>query len=412
MIEGPIQTNNSGLVFYFDAKEPKSYVGEPTTNLNQQISNYTGSSYASDGEWVSSEPTRFTKTYDASTLTPIGLGATLCAESGTTGYHHLSRMGGGNESGTHSISCYIKPLSSITNFTIGMLADGGNQISFNLSTRAITYGGGISNTNAFCVEVSGFPGWLYVGANIEGRVGGWVGCVGISTASSYTPTTPYKAFYITGLQYEYKLAPTKFTVGTRSNTQGLLDLVGGSTIDLTNAGYNGSSEITFNGSSNYITINKTATQLGLVSGGQMTVEVFVRLSSLSGYTHIVDGSSNRWHLAVEDSAAGASAYLFNGSSYHSTSSPAIVANTWVYIAGVQEASLLKIYINGALATNGSLSSASSNLLQDCNVAIGYWQGSNARYLNGQIDYARIYNRALSAAEILNNFNSQRSRYNV
>ena len=33
MIEGPIQTNNSGLVFYFDTKEPKSYVGEPTMNL-------------------------------------------------------------------------------------------------------------------------------------------------------------------------------------------------------------------------------------------------------------------------------------------------------------------------------------------------------------------------------------------
>jgi hypothetical protein len=411
MIEGPIQTNNSGLVFYFDTKEPKSYVGEPTTNLNQQVSNYTGTGYSSDGEWLS-DPTRFTKTYDASIITPIGFGATLCTESGTAGFHHLSRMGGGGESGTHSISCYVKPLNSITDFTIGMLGDGGNQVSFNLSTKAITYGGGISNRNAFCVEVSGFPGWLYVGANIEGRFGGWVGCVGISTSSSYTPTVPYKAFYITGLQYEYKAAPTKFTVGTRSNTQGLLDLTGGSIISLANAGYNASSEIAFNGSSNYITIDKTATQLGLTSGGQMTVEVFVRLSSLSGYTHIVDGSGNRWHLAVENSGDGASAYFWNGSSYHSTSSPAITANTWVYIAGVQESSLLKIYINGVLATNGSLSSAASNLLQDCNVAIGYWQGNNSRYLNGQIGLVRIYNRALSASEILKNFNSQRSRYSV
>jgi len=113
-------------------------------------------------------------------------------------------MGGGSESGEHSISCYIYPLSSITNFTIGMLNDGGNMVTFDFTTGAITYGGGIENRNAFMSTVVGFPGWYRVGANIEGRFGGWVGCVGLSTNTSYTPSAPYKSFYITGLQYEYK----------------------------------------------------------------------------------------------------------------------------------------------------------------------------------------------------------------
>lgn len=407
MIEGPIQTNNSGLVFYFDIKEPKSYVGEPTTNLNQQVSNYTGTGYSSDGEWLS-DPTRFTKTYDASIITPIGLGATLCAESGTAGFHHLSRMGGGGESGAHSISCYVKPLNSITDFTIGMLGDGGNQVSFNLSTKAITYGGGISNRNAFCVEVSGFPGWLYVGANIEGRFGGWVGCVGISTHSSYTPTTPYKAFYISGLQYEYKVAPTKFTVGTRSNTQGLLDLTGASTIDLTNAGYNASSEITFNGSSNYIT---TPT---INLGNTFTVSAWFNSSGVAGDTVIVGTDGNgcdNWLGVSGGYLYGFVTQIADVNNFTFSGATALSNNQWYHGTIVANGNTVTLYLNGK-----------QDYTTTTAFTIGAWNGVFSigrrcpavaqRFFNGKIETVSMYNRALSASEILKNFNSQRSRYSV
>lgn len=407
MIEGPIQTNNSGLVFYFDTANVKSYVGEPTTNLNQQVSNYTGTSYLSDGEWTSN-PTRFTKTYDSSITTPIGSGATLCTESGTAGYHHLSRMGGGGESGTHSISCYVKPLNSITNFTIGMLGDDGNQVSFNLSTKIITYGGGISNTNAFCTEVSGFPGWLYVGANIEGRFGGWVGCVGINTSSSYTPTVPYKSFYITGLQYEYKAAPTKFTVGTRSNTQGLLDLAGNSTIDLTNAGYNASSEITFNGSSNYIT---TPT---INLGNSFTVSAWFNSSGVAGDTVIVGTDANgcdNWLGVSGGYLYGFVTQIADVNNFAFSGATALSNNQSYHAAIVVTPNTVKLYLNGK-----------QDYSTTTGFTIGAWNGTFSigrrcpsvaqRFFNGKINTVSMYNRALSAAEILKNFNSQRSRYNV
>jgi hypothetical protein len=422
MIEGPIQTNNSGLVFYFDTKEPKSYVGEPTTNRNQQISNYTGTNYADGthgGEWTS-DPTRFTKTYNASIITPIGLGATLCSESGTAGYHHLSSMGGGGESGAHSISCYVKPLNSITDFTIGMLNDGGNQVSFNLSTKAITYGGGISNRNAFCVEVSGFPGWLYVGANIEGRAGGWVGCVGISTSSSYTPTAPYKAFYITGLQYEYKVAPTKFTVGTRSNTQGLLDLTGNYTIDLTNAAYDSSSKIYLSGSK-AIKINSnnslfsnaftwSAWHYIIADGGTGYAGIFWAEGAVaggSGYQYILSyrnlGSNAYAHYRINNATTG----------WGNTDTGTLMSsmlNKWIYTTWTFNNGTTKIYINGVLSHTDT-SRGAYNGGSDSPIYIGarndLW-GS----INGYIDLVSYHNRALTDAEILRNFNSQRSRYSV
>ena len=412
MIEGPIQTNNNGLVFYFDTKEPKSYVGEPTTNRNQQISNYTGTNYADGshgGEWTSN-PTRFTKTYNGSIITPIGFGATLCSESGTAGFHHLSSMGGGEESGAHSISCYVKPLNSITDFTIGMLGDGSNQVSFNLSTKAITYGGGISNRNAFCVEVSGFPGWLYVGANIEGRAGGWVGCVGISTHSSYTPTTPYKTFYITGLQYEYKVAPTKFTVGTRSNTQGLLDLTGNCTIDLTYAAYNSSSEITFNGSSRFTSSNAIFNRS---NGQEITVTCWMKTARNAGQYQIIaenrsfDTSLYNWILYQHTDNGAIS---FHGIAQNkSTYIPPL--NQWIYVANtVTSGGVSTLYINGVstyVATGYTYGNSTTPSL----LCVG-GDGNGAECIQGSIDTVAIYNRALSASEILKNFNSQRSRYSV
>jgi len=177
--------DNTGLAFAYDQSNTvRSYLGEPTTNnYGSNFRDFTGTGYSIDGEWTS-DPTRFTKTYFANLPTPIGPGATLIEESGVNGFHHLSRYGGGSESGAHSLSCYLYPLATgITDFCIGMLGDGSNNIQFNLDTRAITYGGGIQNRNAFIRDVPGWPGWIRVGANIEGRTGGWVGCFGYS---SYT----------------------------------------------------------------------------------------------------------------------------------------------------------------------------------------------------------------------------------
>jgi hypothetical protein len=389
------------LVFHIDTFNAKSYVGQPTTNLNSQISNYTGTSYCSSGEWTS-DPTRFTKTYNSTISTPIGTGATLCVESGTAGYHHLSTMGGGGENGLNSISCYVYPLSTITNFTIGMLNDSGNQVSFDLSTKTITYGGGIENRSAFCTDVQGYPGWLRVGANIEGRFGGWVGSVGINTGGSYTPSSPYKAFYITGLQYEYKDHPTPYVFGTRSNTQGLLDVTRNTLVDLTNAGYNTSSEISFNGSSNYI-INST----NLLPTSAYTKVAWFNTNNTSATNNIVSGGSSAAHAFWL--GGGTKLYAgHNGNWYTVTSTTTISANTWYFGAvSFDTTNGWKLYVNGNLeATNSGTTTFTGANPGD--IQMGSYGGAN--YFSGKIAMASVYNRVLSSDEILKLYNNTKARY--
>ena len=415
-----------GLQFYIDTNNVKSYVGQPTTNLNNQISNYTGSDYAYGGEW-SSDPTRFTKTYNSTISTPIGTGATLCVESGTAGYYHLSRMGGDGENGLNSISCYVYPLSSISNFTIGMLNDSGNQVSFNLDTKAITYGSGIENRSAFCVDVPGYPGWLRVGANIEGRVGGWVGCVGINTGGSYTPSAPYKSFYITGLQYEAKQSPTAYVFGTRSVTQGLVDVTGNFSVDLTNASYDSGSVPLF--INNGTTVNTiTATPYNLITNTQTQytrVAWFYLTSYSSAWSPIIQNSignnSDMGLTVLSDGKLHFRQYTKTYTSgttdgdYGVSGTLTVAINRWNMgaIAVNRTANTVSLYLNGVLDSTSAINvigNSNSNTIIIGGASTDSYSGG--RMFKGYISSAFHYNRILSSDEILKLYNRTKSRYRL
>ena len=188
-----------GLVLCLDAHDAKSYAGEPANNLNSDTNDYTGTSYGSMTEW-SSNPTRLSKSYDSTIKTPIGTGATVIQESGTAGYHHLSRMGG-TDTGTHTISFYFKPIANdISDLRICMLADGGTYIKFDFtqSTPTVTQGGAALSGKLAMLEALN-DGWYFCAGDFNGRSGGWVGCVGYSPQSSYTGTSGNKKAYICGL---------------------------------------------------------------------------------------------------------------------------------------------------------------------------------------------------------------------
>ena len=82
---------------------------------------------------------------------------------------------------------------------------------------------------------------------------------------------------------------------------------------------------------------------------------------------------------------------------HATSTGHLVPGTWTHLAGVWDGSMRTIYINGVPdGTNGEPQSRPDNR---GNVSIGRPGAFNGLYFNGRIDDVRIYNRALSTAEV-------------
>jgi hypothetical protein len=428
-----VQHANRGVVkkdlqLYYNREFSKSFRGEATTNIVSNTTDFSGLSYAGySTEWTS-DPTRFTKSYNSTLQTPIGTGATLLTESGTAGYHHLSRFGGSGEGG-NSISCYVYSVNgSITNFTIGMLGDGGSTAIFNLVTGTVV-STGARVSNAFITKVSGWLGWYRVGANIGGRTGGWVGAVGLDVQTSYTPSLPYKSMYVTGMQYESKTYCTPFVVGSNRSANtvaaggGLLDISGNNVnADLTNVSFDSTGYIF--GGSQYITVPYSSN----LDRNDFTIAGYFRTSTNdNSHDTIVSRNSdvyataNGWNISrLRNGLTTANAFRFmiygDSTTASQVQGPAISDNVWRHFAVVVDKSVSNtatIYINGILySTLSSLpvgnhypSSGSPPLYIGCNK-------TTADLWNGDIAQILYYQKALTAAEVLQNFNATRKTYGI
>ena len=84
-------------------------------------------------------------------------------------------------------------------------------------------------------------------------------------------------------------------------------------------------------------------------------------------------------------------------------------NTWYNVVGTYDGSNMKIYVNGVLkntaAQTGTLATNTET------AKIGTWQGTNYN-LTGRVSNVSIYNRALTAAEIKQNYNALKGRFGL
>jgi hypothetical protein len=118
-------------------------------------------------------------------------------------------------------------------------------------------------------------------------------------------------------------------------------------------------------------------------------------------------------LTIRSSGSGLAgkvefAYTNPDGTFHSvTSNTAISPNTWTHFAVTLDSSnAAAMYINGILDKTASLTA--SPLANDKILTIGaWWEGTYKQFFNGLIDEVRVYNRALTAAEIYEHYKSGR-----
>ena len=427
MIKGGPKIINDSLVACLDAHDAKSYAGEPASNLNSDTNDYTGTSYSYFGEWTSN-PTRLSKSYDSTIKTPIGTGATLIQESGTNGYHHLSRMGG-SETGNHTISFYFKPVTSdINNLKIGMLGDSSSIITFDFtqSPVAVTQtGSAISGKLALLAPLSN--GWYFCAADFNGRSGGWVGCVGFNINAEYTGVLGSKKAYICGLNYNTKAyAVPSFD---RSATDGWVDRSGnsndGTLVNGTDTGVShyrdgqvimpiANSYLDFDGTDDHVKIDHS-TKLN----NAKTWEIWINIDSFPASSTLksVFQKSANWNndgsillSMIYGNLRFSYGGYWGGVTIEQLSN--MSTGTWYQVVGTGQflgagsGVLMKGYLNGvykaALTDTSAFVPTNSNAL--------YLGDGNGGTMNGKIGLFRVYEDILTAAEILSNYNATKNRF--
>ena len=220
-------------------------------------------------------------------------------------------------------------------------------------------------------------------------------------------STPY-SYDVANIQIEQKDHPTTFTTGTRSNTTSLIPLVGTSSIDVSNVSFTSNSTITFDGVNDYIDLGTNAYNLGIRRTA--TFSGWVQPNNFSTFSNVVSDWNTNLGMTLRIDSGGTTATVYVYPNNHRiVASYSFTAGIWYYLVGVMDGNNLYLYISGVLVGSTTLgedigSSAST-------LKVGNRGDLGGGYSNQQVALVQIYNRALTASEILNNFNIQKVRFN-
>lgn len=151
-----------------------------------------------------------------------------------------------------------------------------------------------------------------------------------------------------------------------------------------------------------------------VSGGDFTIDAWVMFNGIGGDMSIMDKMSvsgvntDGWRLLKQSDNrfwfcfGGGSGNQCWNSSYTIFSTTVATRSAWYHVAVVKNSTTFSLYVNGILEDTRSPIPAFVDT-HSANLRLGSYtlEGS---HLNGEIDEAEIYNRALSATEILAIYN--------
>ena len=218
-----------------------------------------------------------------------------------------------------------------------------------------------------------------------------------------TPTQPYAIDMCDFMVEINKDEATKFTQGTRSDTESLLDLKISETIDTTNISWTSDGYPEFNGSSNYIDIDSVT-----LGNGSWSIEVIVNahgssysiLSNNSGgpVTNAFGVYSNKMHYRNYD-----------GSWKNHNSDITVNYNEYYHLVWVNRGynSSMDLYINGIKDNTSGFNSYTTNGGPVNSIGKSW----NA-YFDGSIPVFRRYDDELTDDEVYQNYMSFKTPFGL
>ena len=210
-----------------------------------------------------------------------------------------------------------------------------------------------------------------------------------------------------GSERSYPGSGTSVTDLVGSNNGALVNGVGFSSA-------NGGSFI-FDGTDDYInlsTLSNSMNSSAFTIGTVIKIDSFASSSSsrpyISNWNTWSPGSQKGFLLRTFTSSNKSSFWWCDGTNYTSVySTTEMSLGEYYYVCVTYSSSGVKIYVNGVL--EGTSSSLTGGVVFESNTRIGY-TSINTGFFDGNIANTIIYNRAITAAEVLQNYNAQKNRF--
>ena len=194
--------------------------------------------------------------------------------------------------------------------------------------------------------------------------------------------------------------------------------------DLSGNGNNGTnSNITYSSTNGGIFYFNNSSSVSLISNSPslnpttgLTIESWVKFDGNSNDFIFEKGNVNTQYSLFSHSTDIVFRTKHSGDGLYHTQSPAkstvgVVNGQWHHIVGSWDGSTKIIYVDGIL--RNSVSKSGNLVTQTTGAAVGRFGGtSTGYYFGGYIPKVALYNRALSAEEITQNYNALKSRFEL
>ena len=388
-----------GLVLAYDNGSSQSWKGAPTTNL---IDAWNPETPATTMYWYSNSGSSFTKTN--------------VLEDEVNGWYYADvYVGYSSQGGYHNAQLYTGSftLSYNTHYTFS---------AWVWTDRAFTvYHGSIKNGSPWSWYVglqshSLEVGWNYVTTSTTSPMGSTLTDARYQFSFGYAPSgTHFKVYQPQVEAYQFA---TPFTPTSRSTTQALTDWVGGQTITMRPlTDYNSDNTFSFDGT------NNTDRGISIPSqnlNGSYSVEAWFKFDTGGTTQGIVGDLQWGWYrFTLSTNNQIYAGHLQSTSPWVSNFLTAPTQlSTGAYHHAVQvfdQSAGMRIYVNGELDASNT-NTANFTITGRGPQYVGQDRPSDQatrNVLDGTVPVFRIYkNKALSAAEVAQNYNALRGRFGV
>ena len=186
---------------------------------------------------------------------------------------------------------------------------------------------------------------------------------------------------------------------TRSSTASLIDLTKTTDIDVSNVSFDSTGQPEFDGTNDVITTSFPATTIPTV-----TIEAVVYRNQATG----------RYEAIIQNNTASDDALYVNPSGVLmfwpcSSSSLTVPTGQWSHVAVSYNGTTLTYIVNGTIQV---VTTACSHITDWDFLRIGGHGTTDGERWIGKIAVAKVYEKSLSAAELISNYNAYKNRFNI
>lgn len=160
--------------------------------------------------------------------------------------------------------------------------------------------------------------------------------------------------------------------------------------------------IIFDGTSTFVAIGTP-----LSNGSNLTKEAWINADVVTSSRNIISSASNVLWLNASTLSAGV------GASYSLVTSSSFPAGVWRHVVQTFDdaSNTMRLYINGTQVSQ-NVSVSQSYISETERVGAHFFSGNPVSFFDGKIAQVRVYNQALTAQQVLDNYNNTKATFGL